>query len=132
MIEMPVCTTNTCTYYDTDWLHNCRNMRTSIADCEEFIEESAYAGPVAARSPPGLGIADSRLDPKSRYYAAGDIETLDIIKAKLTPEGYRGYLLGNIIKYACRAEHKGKYVRDIEKINFIARELKRVQKEKQK
>ena len=57
-------------------------------------------------------------DPKSRYYGAGGFETLDIIKAKLTPEQYRGFLLGNIIKYSCRANHKGEFDRDIEKVRF--------------
>ena len=45
-------------------------------------------------------------DPKSSYYDVGGIETLDIIKAKLTPEQYQGYLLGNAIKYQCRMMHK--------------------------
>ena len=60
----------------------------------------------------------STKDPKSRYYDAGEIETLDIIKAKLTPDQYRGFLLGNIIKYSCRANHKGEFDRDIEKVKF--------------
>lgn len=45
-------------------------------------------------------------DPKSTYYDAGGIETIDIIKAKLTPEQYQGYLLGNALKYQCRMMHK--------------------------
>ncbi len=45
-------------------------------------------------------------DEKSSYYDAGGIETLDVIKAKLTPEQYQGYLLGNAIKYQCRMMHK--------------------------
>ena len=61
---------------------------------------------------------DSAKDPKSRYYDAGGLETLDIIKAKLTPDQYRGFLLGNIIKYSCRANHKGSFDRDIEKVKF--------------
>ncbi len=59
-------------------------------------------------------------DPKSRYYSAGGLETLDIIKAKLTPEQYQGFLLGNIIKYACRANFKDQMERDMEKINFYS------------
>jgi len=46
------------------------------------------------------------LDKKSSYYDVGGIETLDVIKAKLTLDQYRGYLLGNAIKYLCRAMHK--------------------------
>lgn len=55
-------------------------------------------------------------DEKSNYYDAGKIETIDIIKAKLTPEQYAGYLLGNVIKYACRLNFKGDAVRDSEKL----------------
>ncbi len=46
------------------------------------------------------------IDPKARYYDAGGIQTIDIIKAKLTPEQYQGYLLGNAIKYMTRINHK--------------------------
>ena len=60
----------------------------------------------------------SQKDPKSRYYGEGGFETLDIIKAKLTPEQFRGFLLGNIIKYSCRANYKGEFDRDIEKVRF--------------
>ena len=45
-------------------------------------------------------------DKKSSYYDAGGVETLDVIKAKLTPEQFRGYLLGNALKYSCRMMHK--------------------------
>ncbi len=56
-------------------------------------------------------------DPESKYYDAGGIEVLDIIKSKLTPEQFKGYLLGNVIKYACRANWKGTLNRDIEKLS---------------
>ena len=62
-------------------------------------------------------------DEKSTYYDAGGIETIDIIKAKLTPEQYEGWLLGNCIKYACRANYKDSFDRDIEKIAFYSKEL---------
>jgi len=41
-------------------------------------------------------------DKKSKYYDVGGIEVLDIIKAKLTNEQFRGFLLGNIQKYSLR------------------------------
>jgi hypothetical protein len=65
-----------------------------------------------------------RYDPKSRYYDAGGLEVLEIIRAKLTPEQYQGFCLGNAIKYTCRANHKGDYVRDLEKAEFYAREAR--------
>ena len=64
----------------------------------------------------------TKYDPKARYYNAGNIETLDIIKAKLTVEQYKGFCLGNAMKYICRAEHKGNYNRDIEKAIFYLKQ----------
>lgn len=40
------------------------------------------------------------------HYRVGGIETIDFMRAKLGPVGYRGYLAGNIIKYMTRYEHK--------------------------
>lgn len=54
-------------------------------------------------------------DKNSSYYDVGGIEVLDVIKAKLTPEQYKGYLLGNAMKYALRSNHKGTFKRDMEK-----------------
>ena len=59
-------------------------------------------------------------DPKSTHYDAGGIETLDIIKAKLTPDQFIGYLLGNVIKYSTRLNHKDDPRRDAEKALFYA------------
>ena len=63
------------------------------------------------------------IDPKSTYYDQGGIETLEIIKAKLTPEQYVGYLLGNIIKYSCRLNWKNQLERDVEKIGIYSEKL---------
>lgn len=62
-------------------------------------------------------------DPKSRYYDAGGIEVTDIIKAKLTPEQFKGFLLGNIIKYSCRANFKKAFDRDIEKVGNYQKQI---------
>lgn len=40
------------------------------------------------------------------HYTKGGIETIDYIKAKLSPEEYRGYLRGNLLKYASRLGEK--------------------------
>jgi len=64
-------------------------------------------------------------DEKSTYYDVGGIETLDIIRAKLTPEEYRGYLKGNLLKYLCRMAWKHDTPdRDIEKVDNYATFLK--------
>ena len=66
-------------------------------------------------------------DPKSSYYDAGGIEVLRILKAKLTPEQFEGWLLGNIIKYSTRANFKDQFDRDIEKINIYSDILKELE-----
>ena len=40
------------------------------------------------------------------HYTNGGMETIDFIKAKLTPDGYRGFLKGTCIKYASRLGNK--------------------------
>ena len=51
------------------------------------------------------------------YYNTGGIEVINYIRAKLTPEQYKGYLLGNIYKYSGRAQYKGEYEKDITKMS---------------
>lgn len=41
------------------------------------------------------------------HYTQGGIETIDAIEASMTPQEFRGYLKGNIMKYVWRMDHKG-------------------------
>lgn len=41
------------------------------------------------------------------HYASGAVECIDAIQSALTPEEYRGYLKGNILKYTWRERNKG-------------------------
>lgn len=41
------------------------------------------------------------------HYTNGSIECIDAIRSALTPEEFRGYLKGNIIKYIWRERLKG-------------------------
>ena len=40
------------------------------------------------------------------HYRQGGIECIDAIEAALTPEEFRGYCKGNVLKYVCRGRHK--------------------------
>ena len=40
------------------------------------------------------------------HYTAGGIEAIDIIRAKLTPAQFKGYLFGNVLKYTLRWPYK--------------------------
>ena len=57
------------------------------------------------------------------HYTAGGIETIDFIRVKLTPDEWRGYLKGSIIKYLSRANLKGAEEQDYQKAAFYARML---------
>ena len=54
-------------------------------------------------------------DENAQYYDAGGIETLDIVRAKLTREQYIGFLLGTSLVYQCRMMHKGQSLSDARK-----------------
>lgn len=69
------------------------------------------------------------LDPTARHYDAGGLETIEVIRAKLTEEQFVGFLLGNIIKYSCRANWKGSMAKDIGKMSVYAEMLQTVQPE---
>jgi len=95
-------------------------------DRRSFDEARIDLDAQGGKSKEGGRMEETKRDPQSRHYDHGGIETLDIIKAKLTPEQYRGFLLGNVIKYSCRANFKGNFERDMEKAGFYNRFLSEV------
>ena len=57
------------------------------------------------------------------HYNAGSVETIDSIKSALGDERFQGYLAGNIIKYACRFDKKGKPIEDLKKMIWYTNRL---------
>lgn len=57
------------------------------------------------------------------HYLTGGMEVIDILKAKLTPEEFKGFCKGNSLKYLFRAEHKGKEKEDYEKAKWYLERL---------
>lgn len=68
-------------------------------------------------------------DPNSAHYDAGGIEALAVIEAKLTPEQYKGYLLGNLLKYSLRYNFKGSQDGDARKAAYYASWLEELPRE---
>ena len=60
------------------------------------------------------------------HYTHGGIETIDFIQAKLTPEEFRGYLKGNILKYGSRIGHKDNDMQDAGKLAWYTAKLRTV------
>jgi len=58
------------------------------------------------------------------HYRQGSIETIDAIKAALTPEEFRGYVKGNAMKYVWRERNKGGD-QDLEKAAWYLNRLKK-------
>ncbi len=54
-----------------------------------------------------------------------NIEALDVIRAVLNKVEYKGYLIGNCLKYGMRANKKNGD-EDLRKLNYYANELERV------
>ena len=52
------------------------------------------------------------------HYQLDGMEAIDIIKAALTPEEYRGYLKGNTLKYILREPYKGNPAQDVSKAQW--------------
>lgn len=63
-------------------------------------------------------LADEGVVDQPPHYTTGGMEAIDVIKAKLTPEEYQGYLKGNVLKYVMRANYKGKHDQDLEKAQW--------------
>jgi hypothetical protein len=79
----------------------------------------------------GAGTTDSYYPPGSSkdmvnspsHYTQGGIETIDYIKAKLTPEEFKGYLKGNIIKYTSRAGLKDEVAQEFKKAQWYIQRM---------
>lgn len=56
----------------------------------------------------------------TEYYDVGGIPTIDYIRAKLSDAEFRGFCLGNVLKYSSRAGIKegSTVVSDYEKANY--------------
>ena len=52
------------------------------------------------------------------HYQLNGMEAIDIIKAALTPEEYRGYLKGNTLKYILREPFKDNRKQDVNKAQW--------------
>lgn len=57
------------------------------------------------------------------HYVTGGIETIDYLEAKLTSEQFKGFCLGNALKYLSRAGKKGDFATDLAKARWYINRL---------
>lgn len=71
-----------------------------------------------------MDAAPSVFDPVDRplHYASGGIEAIEAMEASMSPEAFRGFLKGNVLKYVWRHENKNG-VEDLRKAKWYLKHL---------
>jgi hypothetical protein len=92
--------------------------RLSDQQARDFSKSSAPAAALIDKHIPALAPAHDDVHTPS-HYTAGGMEVIDILRAKLSLEEFRGFCKGNVIKYTLRAELKGG-VKDYAKANVYS------------
>lgn len=106
--------------------HTVYNIRWELKREAQIQQPALIADTKTPIRVPIFNLADSMeldLVNSPPHYTAGGIETIDFIQAKLTPEQYKGYLLGNILKYSSRIGLKGQEAQDAGKLNWYTKRL---------
>jgi hypothetical protein len=57
------------------------------------------------------------------HYKVGGIEAIDYMKAKSTPEEFRGHLRLTVLKYISRTGHKDDALQDLKKAQWYLNKL---------
>lgn len=75
-------------------------MRNKVEQVDDLLTKPRDVGKILQPLP---------ADPTNpTHYKQGDIECIDAIEAALTPEEFRGFCKGNVLKYTWRERTKGK------------------------
>lgn len=83
--------------------------------CHERYDECRCAG---ARELSKAAPADDVVRNPSRYMLFPDVESIQIIARSFTVEEFRGFCLGNVLKYRLRAGKKDKVEQELAKADF--------------
>ena len=90
-----------------DWAWKWTGSPSDIVAYRVVSEGPKPAKPDMVNSPP--------------HYTDGGIETIDFIRAKLGPDGFKAYCVGNAMKYISRAGKKGSAKEDLSKAVWYLR-----------
>ena len=94
----------------------------TVRNTVDSAEERKRLNPDAEKLDRDFGISEAVNHPA--HYNSGGIECIDGIKAALSPEEFKGFLKGNVMKYLWRANHKNGD-EDIEKARWYLEYLAR-------
>ena len=65
---------------------------------------------------------------RPEHYTQGGLEVITILRKKLTKEQFKGFCIGNVIKYVLRAEYKNgneDYAKAIQYLKWLIEEGKK-------
>lgn len=83
-----------------------------------FYEEMEKAHQAISKLPsPSPTEAQEDLVNSPKHYVSGGIEVIEVLEKKMTPEAFKGFLMGNVLKYVLRHEYKGG-LQDLKKARF--------------
>ena len=101
-----------------------RDKKLGVPKRRYKTRASAFV-PFSTDVPINITMEEPRVDMVNNppHYKVGGIEVIDFIKAKLTPDEFRGYLQGNILKYSSRVGYKGDASEDVGKLIWYANKL---------
>lgn len=91
-----------------------------LCEAEDMMPEEMGAENIRRLT---AGVANTRQIGETQHYKKMDIQPWDAMEAWLSPEEFRGFLLGNSIKYLARAGKKGPYKEDIQKAHHYLEKL---------
>lgn len=92
-----------------------------VAKAEHFLENT-----LATKSSMPQREYKDVVVPQIDYYDAGGQGAIEYIKAKLSKDEYRGFLMGNVLKYVSRMSHKGQAASDAKKLAVYSKWLEEV------
>lgn len=58
-----------------------------------------------------------------QHYTLGKFETIDVIQDTLSLEEFRGFCIGNVLKYTIRHQRKGNAKQDLQKAKWYLNKL---------
>jgi len=90
----------------------CDSCGCMISECECFNDEVQPSSDNKVKNPAS-----------THYELYPGVEAIDVIKKMLTPEEYKGFLKGNVLKYQLRLGKKDNVEKEIIKIKDYQREL---------
>lgn len=69
---------------------------------------------------------ENNTDTPAHYKGKDGIDVIEFLRQQMTPQEFKGFMTGNIIKYATRLGRKDDEMKEVEKIEVYAKRLKEV------